>query len=49
LQEHLSGRRERSYELWAILMVSAWLDAVGQPSSRTVLEGLKILDAAGAA
>jgi asparagine synthase (glutamine-hydrolysing) len=26
-QEHLSGQRDRTYELWAILMVEAWLDA----------------------
>jgi asparagine synthase (glutamine-hydrolysing) len=26
-QEHLSGRRDRAYELWAILMVEAWLSA----------------------
>ena len=26
-QEHLSGRRDRACELWAILMVEAWLDA----------------------
>ncbi len=26
-QEHMSGRRDRAYELWAILMVEAWLDA----------------------
>jgi asparagine synthase (glutamine-hydrolysing) len=25
-QQHLSGRRDRSSELWAILMVQAWLD-----------------------
>jgi asparagine synthase (glutamine-hydrolysing) len=25
--EHLSGRRDRTYELWAILMVEAWLKA----------------------
>ena len=25
-QQHLSGRRDRSGELWAILMVQAWLD-----------------------
>jgi asparagine synthase (glutamine-hydrolysing) len=27
-QEHQSGRRNRARELWAILMVEAWLDAV---------------------
>jgi asparagine synthase (glutamine-hydrolysing) len=27
-QQHLSGRRDRSSELWAILMVQAWLDSV---------------------
>ncbi|MCW3474797.1 asparagine synthase (glutamine-hydrolyzing) [Limobrevibacterium gyesilva] len=26
-QEHLTGRRDRGNELWAILMVQAWLDA----------------------
>jgi asparagine synthase (glutamine-hydrolysing) len=26
-QQHLSGRRDRSGELWAILMVQAWLDS----------------------
>ena len=31
-QEHLSGRRDRAYELWAILMIEAWLDAVRSPS-----------------
>lgn len=31
-QEHLSGRRDRTYELWAILMVEAWLDATRGPS-----------------
>jgi asparagine synthase (glutamine-hydrolysing) len=25
-QEHLSGQRDRTYELWAILMVEAWLN-----------------------
>jgi asparagine synthase (glutamine-hydrolysing) len=27
-QQHLSGRNDRSGELWAILMVQAWLDSV---------------------
>jgi asparagine synthase (glutamine-hydrolysing) len=27
-QEHLSGRNDRAGELWAILMVQAWLDEV---------------------
>ncbi len=31
-QEHLSGRRDRAGELWAILMVQAWLDAQHAPS-----------------
>jgi asparagine synthase (glutamine-hydrolysing) len=26
-QEHMSGRNDRARELWAILMVQAWLDA----------------------
>ncbi len=26
-REHLSGARDRAYELWAVLMVQAWLDA----------------------
>jgi asparagine synthase (glutamine-hydrolysing) len=30
-QEHLSGQRDRARELWAILMVQAWLDAVRDP------------------
>jgi asparagine synthase (glutamine-hydrolysing) len=28
-QEHLSGRRDGSSELWAVLMVQAWLDDLG--------------------
>jgi asparagine synthase (glutamine-hydrolysing) len=28
--EHLSGRRDRAYELWAILMVEAWLKATAK-------------------
>jgi asparagine synthase (glutamine-hydrolysing) len=30
-QEHLSGQRDRARELWAILMVQAWLDAMREP------------------
>ncbi|MBV9252332.1 MAG: asparagine synthase (glutamine-hydrolyzing) [Acetobacteraceae bacterium] len=30
-QQHLSGRRDRAYELWAVLMVEAWLDAMRNP------------------
>jgi asparagine synthase (glutamine-hydrolysing) len=30
-QEHLSGRRDRARELWAVLMVQAWLDAMREP------------------
>ncbi len=30
-QEHLSGRRDRGYELWAILMLQAWLDVAWEP------------------
>ena len=29
--EHLSGQRNRERELWAILMVQAWLDAMREP------------------
>ncbi len=28
-REHLSGRRDRASELWAVLMVQAWLDNLG--------------------
>lgn len=31
-QEHVSGRRDRACELWAILMVQAWLDGALDPS-----------------
>jgi len=31
-QEHLSGRKNRARELWAILMVQAWLDAMRAPN-----------------
>lgn len=34
-QEHLSGRRDRAYELWAILMVEAWLDDTRDPALTT--------------
>jgi asparagine synthase (glutamine-hydrolysing) len=30
-QEHLSGHRDRARELWALLMVQAWLDATRGP------------------
>ncbi|MBV8183317.1 MAG: asparagine synthase (glutamine-hydrolyzing) [Hyphomicrobiales bacterium] len=30
-REHLSGRRDRASELWAVLMVQAWLDGLGSP------------------
>jgi len=30
-QEHLSGQRDRARELWAILMVQAWIDATRRP------------------
>lgn len=30
-QEHLSGHRDRGYELWAVLMLQAWLDVVQEP------------------
>jgi len=26
-REHLSGRADRSYSLWAVLMLQVWLDA----------------------
>jgi asparagine synthase (glutamine-hydrolysing) len=32
-QEHLSGRSNRARELWAILMVQAWLDATRKSNS----------------
>jgi asparagine synthase (glutamine-hydrolysing) len=44
-QEHLSGKRNRGHELWAILMAEAWLRAqsryrlAGSLSSRLVREG----------
>jgi asparagine synthase (glutamine-hydrolysing) len=31
-QQHLSGRRDRSGELWAVLMAQAWLDTMGKSS-----------------
>jgi asparagine synthase (glutamine-hydrolysing) len=31
-QEHLSGQCDRARELWAILMVQAWLDATQKPA-----------------
>ena len=34
-QEHLSGRRDHSRSLWAVLMLQSWLDTtVGQSASR---------------
>ena len=33
-RQHLSGRMDRSGELWAILMAQAWLDSVRTSSSR---------------
>jgi asparagine synthase (glutamine-hydrolysing) len=33
-QEHLSGRNDRARELWAILMVQAWLDEMRSPRLR---------------
>jgi asparagine synthase (glutamine-hydrolysing) len=32
-KQHLSGQRDRGYELWAILMVEAWLAESGSPSA----------------
>jgi asparagine synthase (glutamine-hydrolysing) len=30
--EHVSGRRDRGHELWAILMIEAWLEAMNVPT-----------------
>jgi asparagine synthase (glutamine-hydrolysing) len=42
--EHLSGRSDRAGELWAILMVQAWLDAMRNPyaplASTAVVKGV---------
>jgi asparagine synthase (glutamine-hydrolysing) len=38
-REHLSGRRDRARELWAILMVQAWLDAMRNPSLHAASTG----------
>ncbi len=32
--DHLAGRRDRSGELWAILMLEAWLDDVRDPAGQ---------------
>lgn len=32
--EHSSGRRDRTYELWAILMVEAWAEAMARPDTK---------------
>ena len=39
-QEHLSGKRDRSGVLWAILMVEAWLEAARSPSVPAPLRGV---------
>jgi asparagine synthase (glutamine-hydrolysing) len=41
--EHLSGGRDRAYELWAILIVEAWLNAIGKPN--TELRGPETVEA----
>ncbi len=45
-QEHQSGRADRARELWAILMVQAWLDAARKPipslSSFVTTEPVKV-------
>lgn len=33
-QEHLRGRSDRAYQLWAILMIEAWFAAAGGPAPR---------------
>jgi asparagine synthase (glutamine-hydrolysing) len=33
--EHSSGRRDRTYELWAILMVEAWAEATARPNTES--------------
>ena len=35
LREHLDGRRDRSAELWALLMFEAWLETTGEPGLAT--------------
>jgi asparagine synthase (glutamine-hydrolysing) len=52
-QEHLSGRRDRARELWAVLMVQAWLDAMREPiapapSSSVMPEAAAVADGARA-
>ena len=43
--EHVSGRRDRTYELWAILMVEAWLDAIRKPKPEPAIA--ETVEAAG--
>jgi asparagine synthase (glutamine-hydrolysing) len=38
-QHHLTGRRDHAYELWAILMVQAWLDASREPAAPPYARG----------
>jgi asparagine synthase (glutamine-hydrolysing) len=35
--EHVSGGRDRANELWAILMVGAWLNAADKPATESPL------------
>lgn len=49
-REHLRGGRDRSYQLWAILMTEAWFAASGKPDARTCAAEAAVdtLDAAAA-
>ncbi|MDR3531277.1 MAG: asparagine synthase (glutamine-hydrolyzing) [Rhodopila sp.] len=42
-QEHLIGRRDRSSDLWAMLMVQAWLNAARCPDTRP--SGARMMEA----
>jgi asparagine synthase (glutamine-hydrolysing) len=37
--EHLSGRRDRQYELWDVLMFEAWRGAQGPVGTHTATAG----------